>query len=188
MIGDPNHLHPCRHLVRMRGVGHRHERWAGCDGRLRCRNDERHRKRTAKSCGPGLSMLRLTGDDASHRAGMVTTKPDHRAKIKARKQVTTGSPKHTQQLRCPIPWRSLAKTAPVPHVPLQVAVPAIPDGPVSIVSFEYPSQPPLLGCCDDRLNSPSGIPARMVLTACFVLAPETGYWMHTSFVAVADKD
>jgi hypothetical protein len=33
-----------------------------------------------------------------------------------------------------------------------------------------------------------GIPCATVLTVSFVLAPETGYWMHTSFVAAADKD
>ena len=42
-----------------RGVGHRHERWAGCGGRF---GDARRaaQKRTAKSCGPDAPMLALT--------------------------------------------------------------------------------------------------------------------------------
>jgi len=41
------------------------------------RQDEARGKRTAKSCGPGLSTLRSTRGNASHCAGMVTTRPDH---------------------------------------------------------------------------------------------------------------
>src|ERR1700733_14916250 len=59
-----------------RGVGHRHERWAGCGGR--CRAEGRTvRKRTAKSCGPDAPTLASTRDNALHCAGMVTTKPGH---------------------------------------------------------------------------------------------------------------
>jgi hypothetical protein len=40
-------------------------------------HDEPCRMRTAKPCGPDVSTLASTGDDASHHAGMVTRKPDH---------------------------------------------------------------------------------------------------------------
>jgi hypothetical protein len=33
--------------------------------------------RTVKPCGPDVSTLTSTDDDASHHAGMVTRKPDH---------------------------------------------------------------------------------------------------------------
>jgi len=42
--------------ARERGVGHRHERWAGCGGRGGVAR-RAARKRTAKSCGPDASTL-----------------------------------------------------------------------------------------------------------------------------------
>jgi hypothetical protein len=39
--------------------------------------------RTVKSCGLGASTLALTGDDASHHAGMVARKPDHQGEHEA---------------------------------------------------------------------------------------------------------
>jgi len=40
--------------------------------------DERRKKRTAKSCGPDAPTLALTRDNALHCAGTVTTKLGHR--------------------------------------------------------------------------------------------------------------
>jgi hypothetical protein len=55
------------------------------------RQDEARGKRTAKSCGPGLSMLRSTRSNASHCAGMVTTKPDHQGEPEGnRKTIRAG--------------------------------------------------------------------------------------------------
>src|ERR1700733_21173 len=54
-------------------------------------NDERHFSWTAKSCGPGLSTLRSTRGNASHCAGMVTTRPDHQGEHEGnRKTIRAG--------------------------------------------------------------------------------------------------
>jgi hypothetical protein len=64
----------------------------GCDGR-----DGAARRatpqRTAKSCGLDASTLALTGDNALHCAGMVTTKPDHQREHEGnRKTIAQGMP------------------------------------------------------------------------------------------------
>src|SRR5512135_2101423 len=78
----------------MRGVAHRHERWAR-DAVDACRaKDERACRRTAKSCGPDAPTLATTGDDASHHAGMVARKPGSpgRSRRKPLKPFARGMP------------------------------------------------------------------------------------------------
>jgi hypothetical protein len=57
-------------------------------------------------------------------------------------------------LRCSTPWQLLAKIHPVHRAPQQPAVPAIAAATGLIASFQRSSQPPKLGCRDDRLNPP----------------------------------
>ena len=52
--------------ARKRGVGHRHERWAGCNGRFWCAR-RMHNERTAKSCGPDAPTLASSFAEVSAR-------------------------------------------------------------------------------------------------------------------------
>jgi hypothetical protein len=62
--------------------------------------DERIGKRTVKPCGPDVSTLTSTGDDALHHAGMVTRKPDHQGEHgTGRKTVAQGMPDCLADLR-----------------------------------------------------------------------------------------
>ena len=65
---------------------------AGCDGRFRCAR-RTHRRRTAKSCGPDVSTLASTRDNALHCARTGARKPDPRGEHEGtRKTIAQGIP------------------------------------------------------------------------------------------------